>query len=86
MSFNIILVICIAIYIGLLSPKLSKSMKKLFTNTIFRIFIIFSFIIICPINHSLSIIIAVAFILTLDYIYVIDAKDTYNAIEYNHGK
>ncbi len=67
----------LGLYIALLGPNLPKFVKDLFTNTLFKILILFLIVFIGNEDPRLSIMIAIAFVLTLDYIYFKDAKDTF---------
>jgi hypothetical protein len=71
-----IIMVALALYISLLGPNLPQIVKKLFINTIFRIIILFMIITTSNIYPKMSIMIAIAFVLTLDYIYFNSAKQT----------
>ena len=72
-SISVILVL----YAALLGPNLPPVIQKLFTNTIFRIIVLFMVILTANKEPKVAIMIAIAFILTLDYIYVLQAKETF---------
>ena len=76
-----IITISLVLYASLLGPNLPNFVKKLFNNTIFRIFILFLIVSRSNKDPNTSIIIAIAFILTLDYIYVQSAKETIKVVE-----
>ena len=71
-----ILIIFLTLYVSLLGPTLPLYIQKLFNNTIFKIIILFTFIFINNKNISpkLIILIVIVYVLTLDYIYVINSK------------
>ena len=71
-----ILTIFLVIYISLLGTNLPKFIQNLFNNTIFKILILFIFVYINNENISprVSILIIISYVLTLDYIYVINSK------------
>jgi hypothetical protein len=71
----------LGLYAVLLGPKLPNFVKDLFNNIIFRIFILFLIVVRGNKDPKMSIMIAIAFVLTLDYIYVKSAKETFIAIE-----
>ncbi len=69
----------LALYATLLRPTLPKFMVDLFKNTIFRILVLFLVVVRGNQDPKMAIMIAVAFILTLDYIYAQDAKENFEA-------
>ena len=71
-----IITIFLVIYISLLGTNLPKFIQNLFNNTIFKILILFIFVYINNENISprVSILIIISYVLTLDYIYVINSK------------
>lgn len=84
-NFNPSLIIVIIIlYIVLLSNDISIPIiiQKLFNNTIFKIIILFIIIYINNENLSpkLSILIVIAYVLTLDYIYVMNSSKIHKSI------
>ena len=81
-----ILTLIVVLYATFLSPELPKSIKDLFNNTIFRMFILFLVVIKGNTDPSLAIIIAVAFVLTMDYVYLLDAKEAFQEINNNKCK
>lgn len=74
----------LGLYAALLGPNLPKFVKDLFTNTLFRIFILFLVVVRGNKDPKMAIMIAVAFVLTLDFIYLKDAKETFKTIEGMH--
>jgi hypothetical protein len=73
--------IALGLYAALLGPDLPPFIKDLFNNTIFRIFILFLVVVRGNQDPKMAIMIAVAFVLTLDYIYAKSAKETFMAVE-----
>ena len=73
--------VALGLYAALLGPNLPKFVQDLFTNTIFRIFVLFLVVVRGNKDPKMAIMIAVAFVLTLDYIYVKSAKETFRNIE-----
>lgn len=74
--------VALGLYAALLGPELPQFVKDLFNNTIFRIFILFIVVVRGNQDPKMAIMIAVAFVLTLDYIYAKSAKETFMAIEH----
>ena len=70
--------VALVLYAALLGPNLPQSIQKLFTNTIFRILVLFMVVVTANKEPKVAIMIAVAFILTLDYIYVLQAKEAFS--------
>jgi hypothetical protein len=71
----------LGLYAALLGPELPKFVKDLFTNTLFRILVLFLVVVRGNQDPKMAIMIAVAFVLTLDYIYVKNAKEAFSAVE-----
>ncbi len=71
----------LGLYAALLGPNLPKFVKDLFTNTLFRILVLFLVVVRGNKDPQMAIMIAIAFVLTLDYIYVKDAKETFQMLE-----
>ncbi len=69
--------ISLGLYTALLGPNLPKFVKDLFSNTLFRILILFLVVVRGNKDPQMAIMIAVAFVLTLDYIYVRDVKEKF---------
>ena len=65
----------LGLYAALLGPNLPTFVKDLFKNTLFRILILFLVIVRGNKDPKMAIMIAVAFILTLDYVHVRDVKE-----------
>jgi hypothetical protein len=73
--------IILGLYAALLGPNLPPFVQKLFTNTIFRIIVLFLVVVSGNKDPKLAIMIAIAFVLTLDYIYAQQAKEAFRNIE-----
>ena len=69
--------IVLALYATLLGPNLPQSIQKLFSNTIFRILVLFLVVVTANKEPKVAIMLAISFVLTLDYIYVLQAKETF---------
>lgn len=85
MITNIILntiTLFLLLYVSLIGPNLPLFIQKLFNNTIFKIIILFIFIYINNNNISpkIAILLVIAYVLTLDYIYIINSKKIKDAI------
>ena len=76
--------VVLVLYAALLGPNLPESVQKLFTNTIFRILVLFMVVVTANKEPKVAIMIAVAFVLTLDYIYVLQAKEAFGNTEKKH--
>jgi len=80
-TYDNILLLILFIYIILLSPNIPVIIEKLFNNIIFKFIILFIIISKGNDNPKLAIIMMIAFILTLDYIYINDSKKLSNKIK-----
>ena len=70
-TLNISIILIISIYIiicysplGVYVPK-NKNLNKIFNNNIFKIFILYLMIVICNTNLTLSLLIGIAYIITI---------------------
>ena len=79
--FATILTIILTVYAALASPKLPNFLKKLFDNTIFKIIIISFIAYRANKNPQLSILIAICFVITLNYLAEKETKETFEQIE-----
>ena len=68
----------LGLYVALLGPELPTFVKDLFKNTLFRILILFLVIVRGNKDPKMAIMIAIAFVLTLDYINVRDSKEAFS--------
>lgn len=73
--------VILGLYAALLGPNLPPFMDKLFNNVIFRIIVLFLVVVSGNKNPKIAIMIAVSFVLTLDYIYLQQAKEGFRNIE-----
>jgi hypothetical protein len=73
--------VILGLYAALLGPNLPPFIQKLFTNTIFRICVLFLVVVSGNKDPKTAIMIAVAFVLTLDYIYAQQAKEAFRNVE-----
>lgn len=73
--------IMFVLYASLLGSSLPPIIKDLFNNTIFRIMILFFIVVTANNVPSVSIITSIAFILTLDNIYVLDSYKTHDNLK-----
>ena len=78
--------VALGLYAALLGPNLPPFVKDLFKNTLFRILVLFLVVIRGNKDPKMAIMIAVAFVLTLDYIYVKDANEAFEVIENMNNK
>lgn len=79
--FTTAITVILGLYAALLGPNLPPFMQKLFSNTIFRIFVLFLVVVSGNKDPKIAIMIAVAFVLTLDYIYAQQAKEAFRNVE-----
>jgi len=75
------LTLMIVLYATFLGPELPPVVKELFNNTLFRMFILFLVVVKGNTNPSLGLVIAIAFILTMDYLYVADSQEAFRQCE-----
>ena len=81
-----VLILIVTLYCTFIGPELPQVVKKLFTNTIFRILVLFLVVVKGNTSPSLAIIIAIAFVLTLDYIYLMEAKEAFAEVSCPTGQ
>jgi chromate transport protein ChrA len=79
--FATILTIILTVYASLASHKLPNFLKKLFDNTLFKIIIISFIAYRANKNPQLSILIAVCFVITLNFLAEKETKETFEQIE-----
>ncbi len=75
--FSTAITIILGLYAALLGPNLPPFVKKLFSNTLFRIGVLFLIVVRGNQDPKMAIIIAVAFVLTLDYIHLSSTKEMF---------
>ena len=80
---NGILTLFIVLYASMIGPELPNVVKNLFSNTIFKMFILFLVIIMGSTEPKLAIIIAIAFVLTMDFLYIHDTKEAFYNVATN---
>ena len=82
-----VLTLIVVLYATFLRPELpaniKDTIKDLFNNTIFRIFVLFLVVAFGNTSPSLALIIAIAFVLTMDQIYVWDSKEAFESVREN---
>ena len=71
------LTVILGLYAALLRPELPPIIKNLFNNTLFRIVVLFFVVVSANRNPKVAILTSIGFILTLDYLYAMDAKETF---------
>jgi len=78
-SLYCIITIFLILYSSYLSPTLPKCIQNLFNNTIFKIIILFLLIYFKnDIPPSIALLIVISYVLTLEYIYFINSKETFS--------
>lgn len=65
----------IGLYASLLGPNLPSFIKNLFNNTIFRILVLFLVLVRANKDPAMAIVIVIAFVLTMDFIYRKDSEE-----------
>jgi hypothetical protein len=79
------LTLVIVLYASMIGPNLPSSFKSIFNNVIFKMAILFMVLIIGNTNPALALVIAIAFVLTMDFLYTHDSKDAFsNVINLNN--
>jgi len=63
------IIILLVLYASLLGPNLPPMVQKLFDNVVFRIVILFFILFKANDDPSLALVMAIAFVMTLDYIH-----------------
>ena len=80
------LTIMIGLYAATLGPNLSPFVKDLFSNSIFKIIVLFLVVVRANKNPMMSIVIAVAFVMTLEHIQKKDAFSAFTSVGYKLGE
>ncbi len=75
-----IITLFLGLYAALLGPELPIGIKNLFKNTLFRIAVLFMVVVRGNKDPKMAIMIAVAFVLTLDYISTHEAKEAFQNV------
>lgn len=78
---SIILSVLLAVYGGLAAPALPPFIKKLFENEIFRIVILALIVYKGQRDPQLAIMIAVAFVVTMNYLNEYEVKENFKRVE-----
>ncbi len=76
--FSTVVTIGLGLYAALLGPDLPEPIKKLFSNTLFRIGVLALVVVRGNQNPTMAIMIAIAFVLTLDYINLASSKEMFS--------
>jgi len=79
--FSTTLILALGLYASLLGPELPEPVKNLFNNTIFRILLLFLVVVRGNKDPRMAIMVAIVFVLTLDYIFAESAKETFVSIK-----
>jgi hypothetical protein len=72
------LTLVVVLYASMIGPELPNPVKDLFKNSIFKILILFLVVVKGAVDPSLALIIAIAFVLTLDFIAAKEAKEAFD--------
>ena len=81
---NGFLTLVVVLYASMIGPELPNTVKDLFKNSIFKILVLFLVVIKGSVDPSLALIIAIAFVLTMDQIYVWDSKEAFESVRENY--
>ena len=76
-----LIIIFLILYIAYLNPNMSKDLKNIFNNTIFKMILLFSIVYTSHFNLYLALLLTLAFVLTLDCIHVSDTKEAFKTLE-----
>ena len=78
---SLTIIILLTLYASLLGPKLPDFAIKLFNNNLFKIVFFFFFLLIvqkaAEINVSVAILTSIAFVLTVDYLYLNSIREDF---------
>jgi len=80
------LTIMVGLYAATLGPNLPPFVKDLFSNSIFKIIVLFLVVVRANKNPMMSIVIAVAFVMTLEHIQKKDAFSAFASVGYKLGE
>jgi hypothetical protein len=80
------LTIMIGLYAATLGPNLPQFVKDLFSNSIFKILILFLVVVRANKNPTMSIVIAVAFVMILEHIQKKDTISAFTSVGYKLGE
>ena len=73
------LTLVIVLYSTMLHPDLPTPVKDLFKNTVFKVVVLLLVLIKGQTEPVLALVIAIAFVLTMDFIYTKEAKEAFTA-------
>ena len=76
-----VLITFILLYTASIRPELPSYIKNLFNNSIFRIVVLFFIVMKANKDPTLSLLIAIGFVLTLDFLSVQQAKESFKVIK-----
>jgi hypothetical protein len=79
--YQTLMIIFLILYIAYLNQNMSKDLKNIFNNTIFKMILLFYIVYISHSNLYLALLLTLAFILTLDCIHVSDTKEAFKNLE-----
>ena len=79
--FATVITIILAVYASLASPNLPNFLKKLFDNSIFKIIIITFIAYRANSNPQLSLLVAICFVVTLNFLAEKETKEAFEQIE-----
>jgi len=80
------LTIMVGLYAATLGPNLPPSIKDLFSNSIFKMIVLFLVVVRANKNPTMSIVIAVAFVMILENIQKKDAFSAFTSVGYKLGE
>jgi len=80
------LTIMVGLYAATLGPNLPPSIKDLFSNSIFKMIVLFLVVVRANKNPTMSIVIAVAFVMILEHIQKKDAFSAFTSVGYKLGE
>ena len=79
------LTLVIVLYASMIGPTLPSSFKSVFNNVIFKMAILFMVLILGHTNPTIALVIAIAFVLTMDFLYTNDSKEAFsNLVDLNN--
>ena len=80
------LTIMIGLYAATLGPNLPSFVKDLFSNSIFKIIVLFLVVVRANKNPTMAITIAIAFVMTLDYLQKRESISAFTSVGYKLGE
>jgi hypothetical protein len=76
-----LMIVFLILYIAYLNPNMSRDLKNIFNNTIFKMILLFFIVYTSHSNLYLALLLTLAFVLTLDCIHVSDTKEAFKTLE-----